>query len=359
MIEFFILIFAVISIYSVFTIKKINNILFWGPIILLTLLDGLKWNMGTDWDSYLEAFNLANEQIPIGFEIGFATYMKLFRELTDNYSIFLLVTTAFFYIGVFSQIFKLTNRNFLSIYFLMGTLPWYSGALRQMMALVFFVLVLKACLNRNILNYFLFLIIAALFHTTTLFFFFIYFIYGFPILLFCIFYISFFLLIYIFRSQLLILAKFSEQYGNGKDYTDFFGGSISEGQGSPLLGFLRKIYTYFFLIFGAKNIIKNTSNTIYIKQIQFLSFLSLFSIITFFIGTYFIAGFSSRVDIYVGIICTAILIGLIDNSIKKKLHRFLFFLFITSLIVFNYIRLDHMYLFHPYSSIFYNKDIIR
>jgi hypothetical protein len=220
MIEFFIIIFGLVSIYSIFSSKIINSFLFWAPSLLLTLLDGLRWNMGTDWDNYLEAFNLANEQIPVGFEIGFATYMKLFRDLTDNYSIFLLTTTAFFNIGVFYQIFKLTNRNYLSIYFLMGTLPWYSGALRQMMALVFFLLVLKACLNRNILNYFLFLIIAALFHTTTLFFFFIYFIYGFPIILFAIFYILFLLLIYIFRSQLLLLAKFSEQYGNGKDYSD-------------------------------------------------------------------------------------------------------------------------------------------
>ena len=53
--------------------------------------------MGTDWDSYLEAFNLANEQIPVGFEIGFATYMKLFRDLTDNYSIFLLNYFVYFF----------------------------------------------------------------------------------------------------------------------------------------------------------------------------------------------------------------------------------------------------------------------
>ena len=143
MIEIFVLFSGLISFISIFSKKQLSNLFFWTILFFLIMFDGLRWNMGTDWESYFDAFAYSQEQIPVGFELGFAYYMKLIRTFTDNYSIFLIITTAFFYTGIFYQVFKLTNKSYLSIFFLLGTITWYSGALRQMIACVFFLFLIN------------------------------------------------------------------------------------------------------------------------------------------------------------------------------------------------------------------------
>ena len=100
MIESFIVISGIIAFIS--ALKEIKNIqiIFWIFILCLIVFDGLRWEMGVDWTNYFSYFSKAHVYDQPGFEYGFILYTSIIRNLTDNYSVYLLITTAFIYIGI-------------------------------------------------------------------------------------------------------------------------------------------------------------------------------------------------------------------------------------------------------------------
>jgi len=129
MIESFTILSGIIAFLSVFAKWNINQrkIIFWMFLILLILFDGLRWQMGTDWQNYYDYFLKSDQYDQAGMEIGFKLYTSTIRFFTENYSVYLLITTALIYIGIFYPVFRITGYKFMPIFYLTGCIPWYSG----------------------------------------------------------------------------------------------------------------------------------------------------------------------------------------------------------------------------------------
>jgi hypothetical protein len=358
MIEFFIIISGIIAFVSIFKEIKNKFFIFWMFTLFLIFFDGLRWEMGVDWKNYFKLFNNAHEYSFSGFEPGYRLYTKIFRNVTSSYPVYLFVTTAFIYITIFYTVFKITNLSFLSLFYLTAIIPWWSGSIRQMIAVSFFTLALKAIFERKKIKFIVFVLTAVMFHTSAIFFLPIYWLYGQSLI--TLSFIFFFLLFLSFFSQNLIkyLDFITKIYNYNRSYERYLGGNLPGS--NPTLGFLRKILSLigsFYFIYIVK-ISKNLKNVLW-NKIKFTFFLSSLSIIFYYIGTYHIENTSSRLDLYTGTISFAIFIGLLEKFYYKKSNKILLYFFVLFLVVVYYLRLEHMSLFHPYSSIFYNYNYNR
>ena len=361
MIELFTITSAIISFLSITGIIKSRIIIFWFLVILLLMFDGLRWEMGTDWNSYYNIFLLADTYVemgkPPGFEYGYIYYNSLIRFFTDNYSYFLFITTAFIYIGIFFVVAKITNYSLLSLFYLFGTLPWYSGSLRQMMASVFFVFAIKAIIDRKIYIFFACIIAGAFFHNSIVVFIPIYILYGLSTTT-LVFIYGFLVIISVYSRQLVYILDYLLSVYTDRTYSHRIGGTLA--QSNPTLGMARKILTLIGVYFFAYRAlyVKNINPYCWDK-IRLLLFLVSLSPILYYIGIYHVSHVSSRLDIYISILSLAMLIGVLDTTFKTVVNRMLLFLFVIALIAVFYYRLGWMSLFHPYSSIFYNFDLHR
>ena len=360
MIESFTIISALIAFFSIFFkwSKEMKLTIFWTFIIFLIIFDGLRWEMGTDWPTYYAFFNDILEKTGSGFEIGFTIYTWTIRNLTDNYSIYLLLTTAIIYIGIFYTIFKISNFSFIALFFLTSYIPWYSGSLRQMMATVFFVLALKYVYSQNLFKFLGTMSIGVLFHSTVLPFFFIYWMFGTSLFTFILLGLGLVLvssIITVFVAQIDFLINVV----SGRGIASRIGGTLEDS--SPVLGLMRKVITISlsFLFLKTATNTELLNNKLELDKIKFFLYLSLFSLMFYIIGTFFINYISSRLDIFTGIICLAIFLGLIEKHIRSRQHLLYLYVFVVLLSVVFYVRLDYLNLFHPYSSIFYNSDYLR
>jgi len=358
-IETFTLLSAFIALLSIFKEIKHKNTVFWSFTVLLIIFDGLRWEMGTDWHSYYTYFSVATDlNVYGGFEFGYRLYTTLIRSVTDNYSIYLLVTTAIIYVGIFYTVFKVTNHSFISMFYLAGTIPWYSGSLRQMMACVFFTLALKACIEKKFTYFLLLMIFGLAFHTTIIVFIPMYWLYGMSSSLFLLLFIALAVLSIFSRNLIYLLDVLANFFSFNKSFLSRLGGTLDTS--NPLLGFCRKFLTIGGFI--GFSLIANTSpliNRLQWKTIKFTLSLVSLSVILYYIGTYHINYVSSRVDIYISIISASVLIGVLDKAFTKRGNRLLLYFFVTALLGVFYYRLGLMDLFHPYTSLFYNNDFKR
>ena len=356
MIEIFTIISAIFLPFSFFNsnFKKKELITVLVLIFGIIFFDGLRWEMGTDWTNYLNNFQKIQIRWTPGFEFGFQYYTHLISLFTENYSVYLVITSFLFYSGIFYYSYKISGNSFITLFLLFATITWYSGGMRQMLACAIFVISLKYIINRN-LKYFLIISFLGLsFHLTFIVLVPFYFIYGFSnkrfFLIFCIlFLLSFFL--YPIIEQFANIFNF---FNPGKDLNDRFDGGLDT---NPIFGFGRKIITlipivYFYTI--RKDIRDD-------KKIRFFFHLSFFSLFIYYLGFNYIGILASRLNIYFGIISTAIFLGLIQSKLRSKQNKILLILFCFFIAILHYSRLADwgMSLYHPYSSIFFNYDLNR
>ena len=359
MIETFTLFSGFLALLSIFREIRHKNLVFWVFTLSLIVFDGLRWQMGTDWFSYSEYFKVAeNVNLYGGFELGFRIYTSLIRNVTNNYSIYLLITTAIIYIGIFYTVFSITNYSFISIFYLAGTIPWYSGSLRQMMASVFFTFALKATIEKKFIHFVLFIMGGLMFHVTILTFSPMYFIYGMQLIYFLLLFIILAVLAVFSGNLIYVLDLLLGLISYNKEFVGRIGGTLEFS--NPLLGFCRKFITiggFWFFSFMATT--STRTDWLQWQKIKFVFSLSSLSIIFYYVGTYHIDFVSSRLDIYASILSSSVLIGLLEKSFTNRVNKLLLYLFVVTLVTIFYARLEFMDLFHPYSSLFYNYDLNR
>jgi hypothetical protein len=361
MIETFTIFSGIIALLSIY--KKFSNRLVWFLLIIIpiTFLDGLRWEMGTDWSAYYTYFNGGLQGFRnTTFDPGFVVYTDIINYFTDNYSIYLLSISFITYVVAFYGIFRITEKNFLSIFYLMGTLPWYAGSMRQMLAVACFVWALKAIIDRKPIRYITLMLLGVSFHATLAVFILMYIFFGISTFAYIVLLASIVIMVPLVPFLVQTLELITSFYGFNKDFYQYVSGGAQHTGANPILGFSRKIITVFGLfIFSVIAVSSNNNNDNRRLQIKFFFALSSLTIVFYYIGTYQVLHVASRVDLYVGLVSTSILIGLIDNSMKKKFNRLIFYLFVLSLVGVFYSRLMWMDLFHPYSSIFYNYNLNR
>ena len=99
-----------------------KSLLFFLIIFLLICHDGLRWETGTDWTNYYNAFERCLMFDFDDFESGYVFLMRCFRVFTDNYTAFLLFHAAFVYILMAIILWKYSPMPVLSLFFLYSCL---------------------------------------------------------------------------------------------------------------------------------------------------------------------------------------------------------------------------------------------
>ena len=343
---------------SIFRPDIRNDAVFLLIIIPMVLVSGLRWEMGTDWVNYYNMFLFPDGDYVKSMEPGYRYYIKFVEIFTNDYSIFLLLTDTLSLGGISYLIFRYSGKNFLSLFYSTGTLFWYAGSLRQMLSLLFLTISLRFIFKRKPIQFLICLAFAVSLHKSSLFFIINYFIYNYSYLLLII--ICVLLIAFINYAAVLfdyVISIFFDVVSIQIRTNDGVNGStISDS--NPWLGIPRKLVTFFSIFFFYKKI-KNY-NMLRKKKIYDFYFKMLILSISFYvIGSFFISHVSSRLDIFTGLICVSILIGLIDNNLINKVYRLYFLLLIIFFNLIFYSRLQFFDLFHPYTSIFYNYDYRR
>ncbi len=327
--------------------------------IMICLVDGLRWRMGVDWDSYhsfyqkIDTFNIAD------FELLFYIYIYIFKKLFDNYSFFILINSIAIYGMIFYSLYKITKST-LAIFYIVTIIPWYSGSMRQFIAIGLVCLSLKYFYYSKTIKSISIAIIATLFHYT-----------AFPFTIFpfvkylrirFIYLIIFilFIVVFFYSFEILTLVEmFSSLMGSPKQFAQRFGGTYEEAR--PFFGTLRKLFNISFLLM-ILYLFKNESRFSDLKNQKNISYFYVLLICTlpiYIIGVFKIAQLTSRFDLYFSVIGISIIIGLVDNLSKSYFIKILLLVFTCYLSLFFYSTITKMDLYHPYTSLFYNENYYR
>jgi hypothetical protein len=148
-------------------------------ILLPVLLASLRYNVGTDYISYVNIYDkLSTLSLPqyinqdiFSHEFGFFALIKLSKILTDSYvlmfSVSSLITISFIYLGLKkSEIKHVTLGYFLA---LLIFFPLSLNGVRQAIAASIFFYASMFIANRKLVKYLLLVCFASLFHSSVLF----------------------------------------------------------------------------------------------------------------------------------------------------------------------------------------------
>lgn len=234
--------------------KNRKSLVFFLLVFLLICHDGLRWETGTDWDNYFNAFNRCLTHPLENFEVGYVSMMKLLRVFTDEYTIFLLFHAFLVYILIAFTIWKYSPIPTLSLLFLYAFMLPLLGMNRQYLSLAICIYSVYFIFQRKFVPFFLCIILSFLFHKSSLLFLFAYFlnkeysIKTYQIWILAAIVISFSGIIHFIPTDLLFLA-FPEEYSSYVSVVDI---SIP----SKILGIIRKLLWVILALYLLKNDLK-------------------------------------------------------------------------------------------------------
>lgn len=166
--------FAFYEIYS--GNKKQSDRLFFFSIVMLVLLDGLRWETGTDWAPYLRFF-LTSDRPSAEFnyfEPGYVVFTRIFKKISDSYTLFLFAHSIFCYSLIGSTIKKYAKFPLLTLALYYCIMLPYQGMNRQYMAMAILIFSIRYIFSRSLWRFLLCLVLAFQFHRSSLIFIFAY-----------------------------------------------------------------------------------------------------------------------------------------------------------------------------------------
>ncbi|WP_372377732.1 EpsG family protein [Vibrio natriegens] len=139
---------------------------------IFSFISGVRWNVGVDYKNYLANYLSYQETglLIYEHEIGFTFLTKLIADIGFHYSVYFAIL-AFLQISVIYVTFK--NERYLYVYLgavIIGGfhyLSWMNG-IRQMIAATIFVYSIRYIVERRLILYVFFIVIAFLFHKSIL-----------------------------------------------------------------------------------------------------------------------------------------------------------------------------------------------
>lgn len=160
--------------------KYYNNIFIMIAWLSMTLVAGLRYYVGTDYNAYKFMYNnspnilIDNETS----EVGFLLLCKLLNKITSDAQIMFLLTSIIIYTCIVITLKRKSKIFELSMYLFITSYMYYSSMniLRQWIASSIIFLGIDYLINRDWKRYFLIVIIASLFHTSAVIMIFVYFI---------------------------------------------------------------------------------------------------------------------------------------------------------------------------------------
>jgi len=165
-------IFAFLEVFNKEFVGKYKPLFAFICYAFLIFHDGLRWETGTDWIPYYDAFETlffnSDNSAAETFEPGYFAFFYAIRLLSDDYSLYLILHAIVFYTCFFYCIFKISRYPFVSLLlFYYITLP-YLGMNRQFLAMAIYAVGLVQLSEGKKLHFFLAIIVAMLFHKTAI-----------------------------------------------------------------------------------------------------------------------------------------------------------------------------------------------
>ncbi len=164
---YILIVLVIIIFYNKINTNKIN-LYDWIVIIFLTLICGLRENVGTDYSLY--RYYYYNIEDNSRFEIAFKSIIEFLNHLGISYNVFLLIISMLTIFLFYFAIKKYSKKPAASIFYFI-TLGYYAysfNIIRQMLAIAITLIGIKYIKEKNFLKYLIVILIASSFHLTAL-----------------------------------------------------------------------------------------------------------------------------------------------------------------------------------------------
>lgn len=331
--------------------------------IIIVIQIGLRWETGTDWNPYLENFEISDDYNFVllnsltGFEIGYGTFVFIIKKIFDSYSFFLVLHATIFYAIIFKTSKKYSPYSFISLLFFYATNIGIVGSNRQLLAIAICLTSLPFVIDRKPIKFFAIIIIATLFHSSALLFG-VYYFFNKKIKWYIVF--SSLLVAFVIGKTSLPLKLFSLAGGIGEIATskvEAYGNAAKEAMQDASLSIFGLIKRILFLILFTFNM-KYLSKKLSYYKILYNGYA--FGLFLYFLFSSSLIIIVNRGSLYFNIMESFLISSqfLIIGYRSEKAY-FLFILLIISILLLIQSISPYPDLFDPYKSFFYNKDFYR
>ena len=176
----FLLVLSFTDYVNIPMIYRKTLLIFFGVFVFLILwaFASLRWETGTDWDSYYDVFYYGSYAHVVNFEPGFVALLFLIKEYTSSYSVYLSVFSLLCILLKFSFFYKFHKEIFFTLVLLFFC--YYFAdifAVRQNLAISLTLFSTIFIIKRKPLFFILFVILACSIHYSSILYFFAYYIY--------------------------------------------------------------------------------------------------------------------------------------------------------------------------------------
>jgi hypothetical protein len=327
---------------------------------LLVFQIGFRWETGTDWSAYLfhfqetTSFESVLDNSLQGFELGYGTFVYIFRMFTEDYSVLLVTHAVIFYFLFFKANKFLSPYPFLSLLVFYAATMGILGSNRQLIALVICFYSLKYIIDEKPIKFLLLIILASFFHKTALMFLVYYFFNrDFDKRLIVIVLI---LSILFGKSSLpsSLFVQFSGYFGDAvADKAEMYSTKALASTANSVIGLLRRLVFFAVFLFYYDNIVKKFP----LYKLLFNGFF--LGLVLYFMFSTSFAILAGRGGFYFTIMECFLLASLL--LLFKGRHRVFLLagIFVYSYFIFFQSISEYTHMFLPYKGLYINTTFER
>lgn len=356
----FVFILFLFSVYEVFySNKEIKRYFLFLSFLGAVFIVGFRWETGTDWVPYKKAFEYASNWLYVvkrwGSELGYGTLTWGIRNLTRDYSWFLIVHAILFYGLLLRAFTKLTAYPNVAFMFYFASSLGIVGSNRQLIALVILLNGIAFLLHNEKVKYWISIALSFTMHVTSL-----------------LGVVYFFLNRYLPKKVIYLSIILAFFFGFSSLPVKLFGSFAQLGEyftykteaylktaDTALYGFSvmgvgkRAVFFIFFLYVRDKLVVKNGAynilfNGYWFGLLMYLAFADSLSVMISRGSLYF--------NIMEGLLLSSVLV-LIKQSVNRGMY--LIVLLILSILLMYQSISVYPHIFDPYKGIWYNEFYYR
>jgi hypothetical protein len=175
----YLIIFLLLALFGFLDIFKIKEnqkkAIIFAIFILFVLLDGLRWETGTDWILYRDYFLNSSKEKWMAFEPGYVLFNQVIHLFSDNYTVFLIFLAFLIYSLYLKSITSIALYPLITCLLFYCAFVGYMGMNRQHVALAICLYSFRYVISKEFWKFSLCVLLAALFHRTASIFFVVYF----------------------------------------------------------------------------------------------------------------------------------------------------------------------------------------
>ena len=175
MIPYFIVFFIcfLLTLFDFLTKSRyVKNLLLIGYGVLIVFFAGIRWETGTDWESYVFAFYVINNNTKLGvsgYELFYELFIFLSSTLIKKYTFILFTTATTIYLLTLSSVKKYSPYPLFSFLLLLSYSINSSGfGYRQDLAIAITFFSLYYIINNKVYHFIALVIIATFFHQSAI-----------------------------------------------------------------------------------------------------------------------------------------------------------------------------------------------